>query len=164
MENQILTDQTLQSPRKTGGVLLAVTLITLGSAALILYLVKESRKKDEQELKELLNGEPVSVYQPESTTIGGLLQELTNFGNSGGSSAQSVPDDIAIKPTIGCNQKWNKLQAVDEFNPSSNINKCGFLVYEFQEMLTEFGYSTGADGRYGTSTLKAHKNWLQASN
>lgn len=158
MESQILTDQTLQSPRKTGGVLLAVTLITLGSAALILYLVKESRKKDEEELKQLLSGEPVSVYQPEATTIGGLLQELTNFGNSGGSSAQSVPDDI------GCNQKFNKLQDVDEFNPSTNINKCGLGVYEFQEMLTEFGYSTGADGRYGTSTLKAHKNWLQASN
>jgi|TARA_A200000113_G_scaffold130684_1_gene117648 hypothetical protein len=174
MENQILTDQTLQSTQKTGGVLLAVTLITLGSAALILYLVKESRKKDEEELKQLLNGEPVSVYQPEATTIGGLLTELQGIGSAVFGSSNAAPDNIPAD--YGCGGSFKKVGDVDEVPTgitlsnmvvklNVNLNKCGRSVYEFQTYLkNDFGINIPLDGRYGHQTKMAHKEWLKMQN
>ncbi len=173
MENQILTDQTLQSPRKTGGVLLAVTLITLGSAALILYLVKESRKKDEEELQELLNGEPVSVYQPEATTIGGLLDELSAFGTKLFGSGTDVSD---ASERVGCGGTFKRLEDVNEIPDgitlsnmnvklNQNLNKCGRSVLEFQTYIQETtGINIPIDGKYGQNTKNAHKEWLKQQN
>lgn len=158
MQQELITYQTYASPRKTGGLIAGITLVTLGIAALILYLVKQSRKADEEALRKLMEGEPVEVYQPEATTIGGLLDELFQFGRGQEGTSQSP----VVPKEIGCNQKWNKLQDVDEFNPSANFNKCGEGVFEFQEMLKESGYATSANGRYDNSTFQAHKQWVAA--
>ena len=101
MQQELITYQTYASPRKTGGLIAGITLVTLGIGALVLYLVKQSRKADEEALKELMQGEPVQVYQPEATTIGGLLDELFQFGRGQEGTSQSP----VVPKEIGCNQK-----------------------------------------------------------
>ena len=55
MENQIVSYQTLESPRKTGGLIAGVTLLV--AAVAIYYLVNESRKADEEYLKKIKEAE-----------------------------------------------------------------------------------------------------------
>ena len=160
MQHELATYQTYASPRKTGGLIAGISLVTLGIGALVLYLVKQSRKADEEALKELMRGEPVQVYQTEATTIGGLLDELFQFGRG----TEGISQSPLIPKEIGCNKKWNKLEDVDEFNPSANFNKCGQGVFEFQEMLNESGYFTSVNGKYDNSTFQAHKQWVATFN
>ena len=81
MNRELVTYQTYESPKKTGGVVIGVSLLIIGLAIVILYLVKESRKPDEDELRQLINGEPVPVSQAKATTVQGLLDELFAFGS-----------------------------------------------------------------------------------
>ena len=81
MNKDLVTYQTYESPKKTGGVIVGVSLLTVGLAILILYLVRESRKPDEDELRQLMNGEPTPKSQTQATTVGGLLDELFAFGS-----------------------------------------------------------------------------------
>ena len=93
MNRELVTYQTYESPKKTGGVVIGVTLLTLGLAILILYLVKESRKPDEEELRRLINGEPTPKSQTSATTVSGLLDELFAFGSPPKTEAQQSSDD-----------------------------------------------------------------------
>ena len=155
MNPNLASTYVAQSPKRTGLLIFGVTTLVVGLAFVVKYLVEKDRKDAGY---PDIGEDTLSVYQPNATSIGSLLDELTAFGQS-----QQSPSVAQIPENIGCNQKWNKLQEVDKFNPSNNINKCGLGVYEFKDMLIEMGYLTEADGRYGTKTLLAHKQWLTTS-
>ena len=94
MNKDLVTYQTYESPKKTGGVIVGVSLLTVGLAILILYLVRESRKPDEDELRQLMNGEPTPKSQTQATTVGGLLDELFAFGSPPKTDAQQSTQDF----------------------------------------------------------------------
>ena len=94
MNKDLVTYQTYESPKKTGGVIVGVSLLTVGLAILILYLVRESRKPDEDELRQLMNGEPTPKSQTQATTVGGLLDELFAFGSPPKTDAQQSTEDF----------------------------------------------------------------------
>ena len=94
MNKDLVTYQTYESPKKTGGVIIGVSLLTVGLAILILYLVRESRKPDEDELRQLMNGEPTPKSQTQATTVGGLLDELFAFGSPPKTDAQQSTEDF----------------------------------------------------------------------
>lgn len=170
MNQNLATYQTLESPRKTGGLIFGVSLLVIGGAFLTLYLVRKSRKLDEDEISQLTGGEAVPVYQPEATTIGGLLTELQGIGGAVFGSDNAAPDDMPAD--YGCGGSFNKVDDVDEV-PSGitksnmnvklnvNLNKCGRSVYEFQTYLkNDWGINIPLDGKYGQQTKTAHKEWL----
>ena len=165
MQQELITYQTYASPRKTGGLIAGITLVTLGIGALVLYLVKQSRKADEQALKELMQREPVQVYQPKATTIGGLLDELAQFGRSESDteytgSGTTAPTGIA--DDVGCAWFTTERDIIEDKADNTQINSCGIGVYEFQMYLNELGFSTPVTGRYSQKTLKAHRAWLDS--
>lgn len=173
MNDNLVSYEVAESPKKTTGVIVGVTLVVLGIGAVVLYFVRESAKADKP-FSNQAERDLIRQVEQENGNISTLLDKLSNFGlnkgqstssstastSSGGTSTASITD---LPENIGCNQKFKKLQDVDEDNPSSNLNKCGLGVYEFQDMLSYFGYDTKRDGRYGTATLLAHKKWLAAS-
>ena len=89
MNKDLVTYQTYESPKKTGGVIVGVSLLTVGLAILILYLVKESRKSEGWgcTFPDASNYDPVASKddgsckftnksQAKATTVEGLLDEL----------------------------------------------------------------------------------------
>lgn len=174
MNQNLASYQTLESPRKTGGLIFGVSLLVIGGAFLTLYLVRKSRKLDEDEISQLTGGEVAPVYQPEATTIGGLLTELQGIGDAVFGSGTSAPDDMPAD--YGCGGSFNKVEDVDEI-PSgitlsnmnvklnTNLNKCGSSVYEFQTYVKQTtGINIPLDGKYGQQTKTAHKEWLKKQN
>jgi len=176
MQQELITYQTYASPRKTGGLIAGVTLVTLGIGALVLYLVKQSRKADEEALKELMQGEPVEVYQPEATTIGGLLDELFQFGRpesgsttNGASTTQNTEytgsgttAPTMVADDVGCTYFTTQRDIIEDKADTTQISSCGVGVYEFQMYLNELGFSTPVTGRFSPKTLKAHRAWLDS--
>tara|TARA_R100000406_G_scaffold43478_1_gene29145 strand:- start:2710 stop:3246 length:537 start_codon:yes stop_codon:yes gene_type:complete len=176
MQQELITYQTYASPRKTGGLIAGITLVTLGIGALVLYLVKQSRKADEEALRKLMEGEPVEVYQPKATTIGGLLDELTQFGRpesgsstNGTSSTQNTEytgsgttAPTMVADDVGCAWFTTERDIIEDKADNTQINSCGIGVYEFQMYLNDLGFSTPVTGRYSQKTLKAHRAWLDS--
>jgi len=109
MNKDLVTYQTYESPKKTGGVIVGVSLLTVGLAILILYFVKKSRKPDEDELRRLLNGAPVPVSQAKATTVEGLLDELFAFGQT-----PETPNTVVQK--TGCT-----ISVACNYDPTANI-------------------------------------------
>jgi hypothetical protein len=119
MNKELLTYQTYESPSKTGRVVAGVTIITVGLAILIIYLVNESRKTDEDAYNALKATDPNSPYyvppadyvppapsQTEATTVGELLDELFNFGLTPPTQVQKTGCTISV----ACN-----------YDPTANI-------------------------------------------
>ena len=144
MQQELTTYQTYASPRKTGGLIAGITLVTLGIGALVLYLVKQSRKADEEALRKLMEGEPVEVYQPKATTIGGLLEELTQFGqpksnttsSNGGQNSDKIGSGTTaprgVAEDVGCAWFTTQRDIIEDKADATQINSCGLGVYEFQ--------------------------------
>ena len=94
MNKDLVTYQTYESPKKTGGVIVGVSLLTVGLAILILYLVNKSRQAEGWgcTFPDASNYDPVATKDDGkckfdnkskawSTTVGGLLDELSTFGS-----------------------------------------------------------------------------------
>jgi len=145
MENQIVSYQTLESPRKTGGLIAGVTLLVVGAAVAIYYLVNESRKADEEYLKKIKEAEASQAQGGTTDSYDELLDD---------------PEYLSI----GCSGSYNRQEDVDVENPDANDKKCGNEVFEFQAMLAEFGYlpEDEIDGKYGPKTRAAHQQYLDA--
>ena len=107
MNKDLVTYQTYESPKKTGGVIVGVSLLTVGLAILILYLVKESRKSEGWgcTFPDASNYDPVASIddgsctfdnksQAKATTVGGLLDELFAFGSPPKTDAQQSTEDF----------------------------------------------------------------------
>ena len=129
MNKELVTYQTYESPKKTGGVIVGVTLLTVGLAILILYLVRESRKPDEEELRRLINGEPVPVSQAEATTVSGLLDDLFAFGSGGGGEKAGAGCTISV----ACNYDSN---ATIADNASCDFESCYSGTQEIRSLCT----------------------------
>ena len=107
MNKDLVTYQTYESPKKTGGVIGGVSLLTVGLAILILYLVKESRKSEGWgcTFPDASNYDPVASKddgsckftnksQAKATTVGGLLDELFAFGSPPKTDTQQSTQDF----------------------------------------------------------------------
>ena len=107
MNKDLVTYQTYESPKKTGGVIVGVSLLTVGLAILILYLVRESRKSEGWgcTFPDASNYDPVASQddgsctfdnksQAKATTVGGLLDELFAFGSPPKTDAQQSTQDF----------------------------------------------------------------------
>ena len=107
MNKDLVTYQTYESPKKTGGVIVGVSLLTVGLAILILYLVKESRKSEGWgcTFPDASNYDPVASKddgsckftnksQAKATTVGGLLDELFAFGSPPKTDTQQSTQDF----------------------------------------------------------------------
>ena len=107
MNKDLVTYQTYESPKKTGGVIVGVSLLTVGLAILILYLVKESRKSEGWgcTFPDASNYDPVASKddgsckftnksQAKATTVEGLLDELFAFGSPPKTDAQQSTQDF----------------------------------------------------------------------
>ena len=187
MNPNLVTYQTLESPRKTTGTIVGVSLLVLGIGAIVTYLVLQSRKPDE------------AVFEPDPEKgVKGLLDDLSAFGSgvlkpkdntsaSNGSSSSasqssggvmgSGTDRGDVPVDFGCNSTFNKIQDVIEIPDginraninsklnAANINKCGRSVLEFQTYVSDStGINMPLDGKYGSQTKKAHKEWLIKQN
>tara|TARA_R110002020_G_scaffold223124_2_gene432157 strand:+ start:1234 stop:1653 length:420 start_codon:yes stop_codon:yes gene_type:complete len=124
MNKELLTYQTYESPSNTGRVIAGVSIITVGLAILIIYLVKESRKPDEQAYEELKN-DPTSPYyvapapsQTQATTVGGLLDELFAFGQP-----PKAPNTVVQK--TGCT-----ISVACNYDPTANILDASMCDFE----------------------------------
>ena len=95
MNKDLVTYQTYESPKKTGGVIVGVSVLTVGLAILILYLVDKSRQAEGWgcTFPDASNYDPIATkddgkckfhnnLQTQATTVGGLLDELFAFGSS----------------------------------------------------------------------------------
>ena len=118
MNRDLVSYQTYASPKKTGGVVVGVTLLTIGLAILILYLVKKSRKPDEDELRKLMNGAPVPVSQAKATTVQGLLDELAAFGAK---PSKGVIQKTGCTISVACN--YDPLANIPD-NASCDFTSC----------------------------------------
>jgi hypothetical protein len=107
MNKDLVTYQTYESPKKTGGVIIGVSLLTVGLAILIRYLVLESRKSEGWgcTFPDASNYDPVASKddgsckftnksQAKATTVGGLLDELFAFGSPPKTDAQQSTEDF----------------------------------------------------------------------
>jgi len=95
MNKDLVTYQTYESPKKTGGVIVGVSLLTVGLAILILYLVNKSRQAEGWgcTFPDASNYDPIATkddgkckfhnkLQTQATTVEALLDELFAFGSS----------------------------------------------------------------------------------
>tara|TARA_R110000782_G_scaffold106560_7_gene194833 strand:- start:251 stop:775 length:525 start_codon:yes stop_codon:yes gene_type:complete len=114
MNKDLVTYQTYESPKKTGGVIVGVSLLTVGLAILILYLVKESRKSEGWgcTFPDASNYDPVASKddgsckftnksQAKATTVEGLLDELFAFGSPPKTDVQQGKKGCT--DSVGCN-------------------------------------------------------------
>jgi len=163
-----------ESPKRTGLLIFAVSTLVIGAGMVVLYLVRNSRRDagypeaDESQFKVISRTmfipNPDAPKRTEPLTgeiaglLGGLFDGSVNASNQG-DYAEALENIGRISANVGCNQKFNKQQDVDEFNPSVNINKCGKGVWEFQDYLGMI-----PNGRYDTQTLIKHKAWLSSVN
>lgn len=163
-----------KSPRKTGLLIFGVTTLVVGLGFIVKYLVELDRKEagypDVGESKMDVisrtmfnpNSDAPKRTEPLKGQIAGLLAGLTD-GTINATNAdayeQAMENVGGIAVNVGCNKKFKKQQEIDEFNPSSNLDKCGKAVWEFQEYL-----DMNPNGRYDTQTLIKHKAWLSSSN
>ena len=151
---QIVSQPTLTSPKKTGALIVGVSALVVGAALIIKYLVNKSA--------------------PKSTFDGTPLTPEANWDFNVGVPSSSeppvigpeMPEEYRIADNVGCGDYYKFNIDVDEFNPDNNERKCGEGVYEFQEMLYEIGHLSDindVDGKYGPKTKEAHEKWLAAS-
>ena len=107
MNKDLVTYQTYESPKKTGGVIVGVSLLTVGLAILILYLVNKSRQAEGWgcTFPDASNYDPVASKddgsckftnksQAKATTVGGLLDELFAFGSPPKTDTQQSTQDF----------------------------------------------------------------------
>jgi hypothetical protein len=156
---QIVSQPTLASPRKTGGLVLGVSALIVGVALVVKYLVNRSRKPIDAEVKRW-DG---TMIEPQANWDFNL-NPSTPPGNE--PIGPELPEEYRIAERVGCGNYYKFLVDVDEMNPDNNQRKCGKGVYEFQEMLYEFGHLSDindVDGMYGAKTKEAHQKWLAAS-
>ena len=107
MNIDLVTYQTYESPKKTGGVIVGVSLLTVGLAILILYLVDKSRQAEGWgcTFPDASNYDPLATKddgkckfdnksQTKATTVEGLLDELFDFGSPPKTDAQQSTQDF----------------------------------------------------------------------
>ena len=107
MNKDLVTYQTYESPKKTGGVIVGVSLLTVGLAILILYLVDKSRQAEGWgcTFPDASNYDPVATKDDGkckfdnkskawSTTVGGLLDELSTFGSPSVSANSLISEEL----------------------------------------------------------------------
>lgn len=174
MNPNLASTYVAESPKRTGLLIFGVTTLVVGLAFVVKYLVEKDRKDagypDMGESKMDVisrtiftpNSDRPQRTEPMQGQIAGLLEGLFDGSinpDNAEAYAEALQNASTIAVNVGCNPKYNKQQEIDEFNPSSNINKCGKAVYEFQEYL-----DMTPNGRYDTQTLIKHKAWLSSSN
>jgi len=172
MNNNLVSYEVVESPKKTTGVIVGVTLVVLGIGAVVLYFVRESAKADKpfnQSERDLIR-----QVQQENGNVSNLLDKLSNFGLNKGQSSSSSTASTSSGSTstasggyfgsgvsvgnagqnVGCNSTYNKNQDVIEIPDGinklnmhvkltqANINKCGRAVLEFQTYVRD---TTGID-------------------
>ena len=122
MNKELLTYQTYESPSNTGRVIAGVTIITVGLAILITYLVIESRKPDEQAFEGLEGVDPNYIppepSKAQATTVGGLLDELFAFGQP-----PKAPNTVVQK--TGCT-----ISVACNYDPTANILDASMCDFE----------------------------------
>ncbi len=170
MNENLVTYQTLESPQKTTGVIVGVSLLVLGLGAVVTYLVLKNREGDTP-VKEEEKGSNVQSlldklgsYQIGNQPKPTQQKPSKTFGEAGPSAPQNVPEDVGCDTFLGI--EYTTLKDIDESVASrDHINACGKGIYEFQMFLNEEGYLPfeKINGRYGTSTLQAHNRYLRAS-
>lgn len=151
---QIVSQPTLTSPKKTGALIIGVSALVVGAALIIKYLVNKSAPKS------TFDGTPITPEANWDFNVGvPSSSEPPVIG-------PQMPEEYRIADNVGCGGYYKFNIDVDEFNPQNNERKCGEGVYEFQEMLYEIGHLSDindVDGKYGPKTKEAHEKWLAAS-
>jgi hypothetical protein len=174
MNPNLASTYVTQSPKRTGMLIFAVSVIVLGGGLVIKYLVDKSREAE---------GYPPAP----SGDVKALLDKLGSFGqvastptsssSTQGSGTMIAPIVTEVPDDVGCNSNYKKRADVNEVPDGitaenmamlltqENLNKCGIGVYEFQTYVRETtGINMPIDGQYGSKTREAHKKWLKQMN
>jgi hypothetical protein len=145
MNNNLVSYEVAESPKKTTGVIVGVTLVVLGIGAVVLYFVRESAKADKP-FSNQAERDLIRQVQQENGNVSTLLDKLSNFGlnkgqstssstastSSGGTSTASggyIGSGVSVGnagQNVGCNNSFNKNQDVIEI--PDGINKLNMHV------------------------------------
>ena len=129
MNKDLVTYQTYESPKKTGGVIVGVSLLTVGLAILILYLVNKSRQAEGWgcTFPDASNYDPIATkddgkckfhnkLQTQATTVEALLDELFAFGSS---------PKKGCTDSVGCN--YDQAADIDD-------GSCDYSCYDANDL------------------------------